>query len=101
MSIADITMAILSHHPVQLLATTVLVVHLARAVLGRPVRKARKPAGPPGAARFRSAGAPAVHQHHRAGACETLGEGDGAMALANPHEIGNEPRTPKLLAVCC
>jgi hypothetical protein len=48
MSFTDITMAILSHHPVQLLATTVLLVHLARAVFwgsgGKRNSQAARPA---------------------------------------------------------
>lgn len=36
MSFTQLTMAILSQHPVQLLATTVLLVHLARAVFWGP-----------------------------------------------------------------
>jgi hypothetical protein len=36
MSLTGITMEILSNHPVQLLATTVLLVHLARAVFWGP-----------------------------------------------------------------
>ena len=46
MNFTDITTAILSHHPVQLLAMTVFLVHLARAVFwGRPTGgKASRPA---------------------------------------------------------
>jgi len=47
MSVPDITMAILSHHPVQLLATTVLLVHLARAIFRGPAGERKsEPAWP-------------------------------------------------------
>lgn len=39
MNLTAIAMTILSHHPVQLLATTVLLAHLARAIFGERRRQ--------------------------------------------------------------
>jgi hypothetical protein len=84
MSFTDITMAILSHHPVQLLATTVLLVHLARAVFWGPTGERKsQPARLARARGFDRRAHRLFTEIDATGHAERLAKGDRPIAAAN------------------